>query len=247
MKLYDLADSAETRAIIDAVVAVRSRRVVGRIGRAAGGFCRGLEVTVELDESGFFRKRRAYLFACVTKRFFALCPSINSFSMMVAHMQAARWPGRTLEMAVEVGHADRPLNADLFAEPYRFDFFQAVRLLERVARGELGPPPVSPSVAPSARIRLRIAERRSVPLSLASFDVSGRCDPHADHMLPRRFSVTESAAAQSPPDLICSWACSALDAHLPLTLHVAARRAAAIPRNKDYRIAGLSRSIQPPQ
>jgi len=54
LKLYDFADSASTRAMIDGVRAIRSRRVVGRVGgQVAGGFCRGLEVTLQLDEEKF--------------------------------------------------------------------------------------------------------------------------------------------------------------------------------------------------
>jgi type VI secretion system protein ImpH len=38
-------------------------------------------------------------------------------------------------MASTNGRANAPLSEELFHEPYRFDFFQAVRLLERLARG----------------------------------------------------------------------------------------------------------------
>jgi len=50
LKLYDFADSAETRAMIDGIRSVRSRRVTGRSPTDAGGFCRGVEVTVHFDE-----------------------------------------------------------------------------------------------------------------------------------------------------------------------------------------------------
>lgn len=44
-------------------------------------------------------------------------------------------------MASANGRADAPLSEHLFREPYRFDFFQAVRLLERLARGASRPAP----------------------------------------------------------------------------------------------------------
>lgn len=84
LKLYDFADSAETRAMIDGVRSVSSRRVVGRTpGDARIGFCRGVEVTVHFDEDRFAGSG-VYLFACVLERFLGLYCSLNSFSKLVA-------------------------------------------------------------------------------------------------------------------------------------------------------------------
>ncbi len=84
LKLYDFADSAETRSMIDGILSVRSRRVVGRAGRdLGGGFCRGMEVTVHLDED-CFTGGGIYLFASVLDHFLGLYCSINSFSKLVA-------------------------------------------------------------------------------------------------------------------------------------------------------------------
>ena len=102
LKLYDFADSAETRAMIDGVSSVRSRRVVGRsLGEPRGGFCRGLEVTVHFDEERFSGSG-VYLFACVLERFLGLYCSINSFSQLIATTnkregELRRWPARAGE------------------------------------------------------------------------------------------------------------------------------------------------------
>jgi type VI secretion system protein ImpG len=98
LKLYDFADSAETRSMIDGILSVQGRRVVGRVGGAAGGFCRGLEVTVHFDEERFAGSG-VYLFACVLERFLGLYCSINSFSKLVATTAQRegvlrRWPPR---------------------------------------------------------------------------------------------------------------------------------------------------------
>jgi type VI secretion system protein ImpG len=45
--------------------------------------CRGLEISVEFDESHFVGAGM-YLFASVLERFFALYTSINSFTQLVA-------------------------------------------------------------------------------------------------------------------------------------------------------------------
>lgn len=84
LKLYDFADSAETRGMIEGIASVRSRRVVGRTrGELRGGFCRGIEVTVHFDEDRFTGSG-VFLFACLLERFLALYCSINSFSRLIA-------------------------------------------------------------------------------------------------------------------------------------------------------------------
>jgi type VI secretion system protein ImpG len=84
LKLYDFRDSAETRAMIDGIDSVRCRRVVGRAGSGPqGGFCRGMEVSVQLNEDRFTGSG-VYLFASVLERFLGLYCSVNSFSKLVA-------------------------------------------------------------------------------------------------------------------------------------------------------------------
>jgi type VI secretion system protein ImpG len=106
LRLYDFSDpemgreqEAVTRQIIEGILSVRSRRVIGRVpGATASGFCRGVEVTIELDEQKYVGTG-VYLFASVLERFLGLYVSINSFSQLVARTSKGegplkRWPPR---------------------------------------------------------------------------------------------------------------------------------------------------------
>lgn len=99
LKLYDFADSAGTRAVIDGVLSIRSRRVVGRVGGdVAAGFCRGVEATLHFDEERFTGSG-VFLFAAVLERFLGLYSSINSFIKTIATTNKReealhRWPPR---------------------------------------------------------------------------------------------------------------------------------------------------------
>jgi type VI secretion system protein ImpG len=79
LRLYDLRDTAETRAAIDALTAVTSAPGSARAPGARGGaFCRGLDVTLEFD-SKIWQTSGPYLLASVLDRFLALHATINSF------------------------------------------------------------------------------------------------------------------------------------------------------------------------
>ena len=85
LKLYDITDSSDTRSKIDGIISVSHTRVVARAGGvAAGGFCRGIQVRLRLDDSRF-SDRGSYLFASVLERFLGLYCSINSFSKLVVN------------------------------------------------------------------------------------------------------------------------------------------------------------------
>jgi type VI secretion system protein ImpG len=63
-----------------------------------GGFARGLEITLELDETKFVGAS-GVLFAMILERFFGLYASINSFTQLVARYRQSdgilkRWPPR---------------------------------------------------------------------------------------------------------------------------------------------------------
>ncbi len=106
LRLYDFSDPesghqrAEVHALlVEGLLGVSSRRVVGRTGEAAAaGFCRGVEVTVELDEEKYVGTG-AFLFASVLERFLGLYASVNSFTQLVAKAKQGeqvikRWPPR---------------------------------------------------------------------------------------------------------------------------------------------------------
>jgi type VI secretion system protein ImpG len=106
LKLYNTNDTPETRSMLEGIARVKSRRVVGRISGSGGGFCRGVEVQLLLDEEKFLGSG-AFLFASVLDRFLGLYASINSFSKLVvttrqreAQGEFWRWPLRTGEQVL---------------------------------------------------------------------------------------------------------------------------------------------------
>jgi len=102
LRLYDFAGSAETQAIIDGLLSVTSRRIVGRVGGpVSAGFCRGVEVTLRFDEERF-SGGGLFLFASLLERFLGLYSSINSFTKTIATTNKReeplrRWPPRAGE------------------------------------------------------------------------------------------------------------------------------------------------------
>jgi type VI secretion system protein ImpG len=104
LKLYDMSDSPVTRQQIAGVSKVSSRRVARMLARPQPSFARGLEVTLELDESQFVGSG-AFLFGQILERFLGLYTSINSFTQVVLTSQQRdgimrRWPPRTGEQLV---------------------------------------------------------------------------------------------------------------------------------------------------
>lgn len=99
LRLYDLRDTAETRAAIDGLLAVSARPGVSRVpGSRAGSFCRGLDVTLEFDASAW-KASGLFLLASVLDRFLALHVTVNSFVRCSAILRGrpdrvAAWPAR---------------------------------------------------------------------------------------------------------------------------------------------------------
>jgi type VI secretion system protein ImpG len=99
LRLYDLRDSPETRAMIDGLLAVTARPGAARVpGARVGSFCRGIDVTLEFD-ARVWPASGLYLLAAVLDRFLALHATINSFVRTRAVLRgragvAASWPAR---------------------------------------------------------------------------------------------------------------------------------------------------------
>ncbi len=98
--LYDLRDSAETRAAIVALVAVSAAPGAARVpGGRSSTFCRGLDVTLEFDPRAW-QGSGLYLLAAVLDRFLALHATVNSFTRTSARLHGrerrvvAAWPAR---------------------------------------------------------------------------------------------------------------------------------------------------------
>lgn len=98
LALYaDLAD-AHTRRQIEGVTSVGTAPIVRRVeSGGAAAFARGLEVTLECDETAF-EGASAFLLGAVLEEFFARYASINSFTETVLRSrqrgEITRWPRR---------------------------------------------------------------------------------------------------------------------------------------------------------
>lgn len=102
LRLYDLRDSAETRAAIASLLAIAAApgaaRLPGGPRGMGGSFCRGLDVTLTFDQRGW-QTGGLYLLASVLDRFLALQATVNSFVRTRAVLRgasgdAAAWPAR---------------------------------------------------------------------------------------------------------------------------------------------------------
>ena len=105
LQLYNYNDSSVTRKQILGITGIESRRIVRQIGERIGaGFVRGMETTLEFDETQFVGSGM-YLFACVLEKFFGLYVSLNSFNQTVLKTRQRegiikRFPPRTGEQVL---------------------------------------------------------------------------------------------------------------------------------------------------
>jgi type VI secretion system protein ImpG len=89
LRLYDPTDGAGTATtatapLIEGLLSVATKRAVERVTNETGtGFCRGVEVTVELDEEKY-KGVGGFLFAGVLDHFLGLYTTLNSFTTLVA-------------------------------------------------------------------------------------------------------------------------------------------------------------------
>lgn len=99
LRLYDLRDTAESRAAIGGLVGVASAPGAARVpGARVGSFCRGLDVTLTFDPRAW-QVGGLYLLAAVLDRFLALHATVNAFTRTRAVLSgrtghAAAWPAR---------------------------------------------------------------------------------------------------------------------------------------------------------
>ncbi len=99
LRLYDMRDSPETRAMIDGLLGVTSKPGAARVpGGRGGSFCRGIDVTLEFD-ARVWQASGLYLLAAVLDRFLALHATVNSFVRTRAVLRGrggvtASWPAR---------------------------------------------------------------------------------------------------------------------------------------------------------
>ncbi len=102
---YIFGDVPEAERQIDAIASISSRVVTRRMGSDVWrGHCRGLEITLTLDD-GNFAGSSAVLFASVLSRYFALQAHINSFTELVLRRSTRdeewkRWPPTAGEKAL---------------------------------------------------------------------------------------------------------------------------------------------------
>lgn len=97
LRLYSVLDREDGEQHVMGLRELHSRYVVQRLGPDAWrGFCRGLEVTLVLDERAYVGGS-AFVFAAVLRHFLALYASVNSFTQVVLKSQQRegvwkRWP-----------------------------------------------------------------------------------------------------------------------------------------------------------
>lgn len=79
LRLYDLRETADTRAVLEALLAVNAKPGTARVpGSRLGAFCRGLDVELEFEPRAF-QGAGLYLLSSVLERFLALHATVNSF------------------------------------------------------------------------------------------------------------------------------------------------------------------------
>ena len=149
LKVYDFADSAVTRKLIEGITDVSSRRVAGRTGNRMGNtLSLGMEVTIQFDEESYAGSG-AFLTASVLERFLGAYVTINSFTQMVATSKQREGPG-------SVGHPDAAIGP--FSRRPTVRGALPLRLLSG------GPPPREDRGGPGARGARRSPLSRGHPV-----------------------------------------------------------------------------------
>lgn len=99
LRLYDVADAAETRAMIDSVLKLDCRRGIARVTTPLGAaVVHGTEIDLLLDGQGF-PQGGALLFGAVLERVMGLFAALNAYTRLSARLDGRsgllrRWPAR---------------------------------------------------------------------------------------------------------------------------------------------------------
>ncbi len=92
LRLYDLRDTADTRAALEALLAVNAKPGTARVpGSRLGAFCRGLDVELEFEPRAF-HGAGLYLLSSVLERFLALHATVNSFVRTTVRLRGKTEP-----------------------------------------------------------------------------------------------------------------------------------------------------------
>lgn len=102
LRLYDRAETAETRAAIEALIGVSAKPGTARVpGGRLGSFCRGLDVTLEFDPKPF-QENGLFLLGAVLDRFLALHGTVNSFVRTTLRLRGR--PDPVMRFPPRAGH-----------------------------------------------------------------------------------------------------------------------------------------------
>lgn len=97
LKIYSFVNPELVQNEVAGIQGLSVQRTVARARDGMPGFCRGLELRLQLDDDCYVG-RSAFLFASVLERFFAEYVSINSFTQLVLYSGeqrvSRRWPPR---------------------------------------------------------------------------------------------------------------------------------------------------------
>lgn len=89
LRLYDFRQAQETSVLIDAIVAVNSRRSTARL--VDGSIAKGVDITITFDDA-IVDRGLAYLFGSVLSHFLGLYASINTFSRLTVKLSGTVLP-----------------------------------------------------------------------------------------------------------------------------------------------------------
>lgn len=92
LRLYNLRDTADTRAALEALLSVNAKPGTARLpGARLGAFCRGLDVELEFEPRAF-QGGGLYLLCSMLERFLALHATINSFVRTTVRLRGKTEP-----------------------------------------------------------------------------------------------------------------------------------------------------------